>query len=300
MDFKQLEAYVKVVELASFSKAADELYVSQPSISTYITALEKELDTVLINRSTKVLSTTLAGERFFDKAKELLALKREAIEMLKNLSKDASGDIRILASSVPALYLLPQLLAELHTLYPKISFTVSQADTVEVVRGIAAHKADVGFVGSTLSDKKCEFFEFATEKLLFVAPGDGSYSADRHYSLEDLLYFDNFISREYGSGTRIQYEKYFTENGIQLDKIKVCATLDSTYSIINAVISGLGTSIISELAARDAIEQKQLIPLKLDIELPERKIYTVLNKNVIHSHLVKLFMEYLGTKEQNR
>ncbi|HBT95806.1 MAG TPA: hypothetical protein DEB24_06890 [Coriobacteriia bacterium] len=296
MDFKQLEAYVKVVELASFSKAADELFVSQPSISTYITALEKELDTVLINRSTKVLSTTLAGERFFDKAKELLALKREAIEMLKNLSKDASGDIRILASSVPALYMLPRILAEIHALYPKISFTVGEADTAEVVQGIAAHKADIGFVGSTLNDKKCEFFEFATEKLLFVAPNDGSYDADKPYTLESLLYSNNFISREYGSGTRIQYEKYFTENNIQLDKIKVCATMDSTYSIINAVISGLGISIISELAARDAIEQKQLIPLKLDIEPPERKIYTVLNKSVIHSHLVKLFTEYLGVR----
>ncbi len=296
MDFKQLEAYVKVVELASFSKAADELFVSQPSISTYITALEKELDTVLINRSTKVLSTTLAGERFFDKAKELLELKRETIEMLRNLSKDASGDIRIMASSVPALYMLPQILADLHEQYPKISFTVNQADTVEVVQGIAAHKADIGFVGSILSDKKCEFFEYATEKLIFVAPANGSYSPDIKYTLEELLHSNCFISREYGSGTRIQYEKYFTENGISLDQIKICATLDSTYSIINAVINGLGISILSELAVRDAIKQGQLIELKLNVKLPERKIYTVLNKNVIHSHLVKLFMENLQIK----
>ena len=297
MDFKQIEAFIKVVELASFSKASEELHISQPSISNYITTLEREFDTILINRSTKVLSLTLAGERFFEKAKEIMLLKRESIEMLKNLSKDVSGDIRILASSVPALYILPPILAEFHKLYPNISFTMNQADTLEVVQGIAAHKADMGFTGSILGDKKCDFYEFINEKLVFIAPNNGLYIESKEYTLEELLYSNNFISREFGSGTRIQYEKYFIENGIILDKIKTCASMDNIYSIINAVMNGLGISIVSELAVRQAFEQKLLIPIKLKNEVPERKIYTVLNKNVIHSHLVKLFMEYLTTTE---
>ena len=297
MDFKQIEAFIKVVELASFSKASEELHISQPSISNYITTLEKEFNTILINRSTKVLSLTLAGERFFEKAKEMMALKRESIEMLKNLSKDISGDIRILASSVPALYILPPILAEFHKLYPNISFTMNQADTLEVVQGIAAHKADIGFTGSIFGDKKCNFYEFTNEKLVFIAPNNGPYSESKEYTLEELLYSSNFISREFGSGTRIQYEKYFTENGIILDKIKTCASMDSTYSIINAVMNGLGISIVSELAVRQIFEQKLLIPIKLKNEVPERKIYTVLNKNVVHSHLIKLFIEYLATKD---
>ncbi|MCL1875851.1 MAG: selenium metabolism-associated LysR family transcriptional regulator [Synergistaceae bacterium] len=298
MDFRQIEAFIKVVELASFSKAAEELHISQPSVSTYITSLEKELDTILINRSTKVLSTTLAGERFLEKAKEMISLKRESVETLKNLSEDVSGDIRILASSVPALYILPQILAEFHSLYPNISFTMSQADTSEVVQGIAAHKADIGFAGSMLGEKKCDFREFAIEKLVFIAPNNGRYLKNKTYALEELLYSNNFISREFGSGTRIQYEKYFTENGIILDKIKTCANMDSTYSIINAVINGLGISIVSELAVRQIIKQKSLLPLKLKTKTPERKIYAVLNRNIVHSHLVKLFMEHaIGHQE---
>jgi len=296
MDFRQIEAFLKVVELASFSKAADELHVSQPSISVYIASLEQELDTVLINRSTKALSTTLAGERFLDKAREMLSLKRETIEMLKNLSGDVSGDIRILASSAPALYILPRILAEFHKLFPKISFTVRQADTSEVVRGIAAHKADIGFAGSVLGDKKCDFYEFANEKLVFIAPNNGAYTESKKYTLEELLYTNNFISRESGSGTRMQYEKFFTENGILLDKITTCASLDSTHGIIDAVINGLGISIVSELAARRKIEQKELKPIRLKNALPARKIYAVLNKNIVHSHLVELFMEYITQK----
>ena len=293
MDFRQIEAFIKVVELANFSKAADELHISQPSVSTYITSLEKELNVILINRSTKVLSTTLAGDRFLEKAKEMMLLKRESIETLKNISENVSGDIRILASSVPALYLLPQIFADFHNLYPNISFTMSQADTSEVVYGVAAHKADIGFAGSMLGDKKCDFHEFIDEELVFIAPNNGIYSNKKKYTLEELLYSNSFISREFGSGTRIQYEKYFSENDIILDKIKTCANMDNTHSIINAVVSGLGISIVSELAARQMLKQKLLIQLKLKSDMPERKIYAVLNKNIVHSHLIKLFKEFI-------
>ena len=292
MDFRQIEAFIKVVELASFSKAADELYISQPSVSTYITSLEKELNSILINRSTKVWSMTLAGERFFEKAKEMVSLKRESMETLKNLSGDVSGEIRILASSVPALYILPQKFAEFHRLYPNITFTMKQTGTLEVVQGIAAHKADIGFAGSILGEKKCDFIEFTNEKMVFIAPNDSSYSASKKYTLEELLYSNSFISREFGSGTRIQYEKYFTERGIILEKIKTCASLDNTHSIIKAVASGLGIAIVSELAARQMLEEKALLRIKLKNEPPERKIYAVLNKNIVHSHLIKMFLEH--------
>ena len=299
MDFRQIEAFVKVAELASFSKAAEELYISQPSVSNYITSLERELNAVLINRSTKVLSTTMVGERFFVKAKELLALKRETIELLKNLAKDVSGEIRILASSVPALYILPPVLADFHKLYPKASFTLRQSDTLETVQGIAAHKADIGFAGGITGDKRCGFYEFANEELVFIAPKGGSYSESKKYSLQELIYSNHFISREFGSGTRMQYEKYFVENGISLDQIKTCASMDSTHSIINAVIGGLGISIVSELAARSMLEQKLLMAIRLEKDLPTRKIYAVLNKNVAHPHLIEVFMGHITKSNQN-
>ena len=293
MDFKQIEAFVKVVELGSFSKAAEELYVSQPSISTYITLLEKELNTILLNRSTKVLSTTFAGERFFCKAKEMLSLKRETTEMLKNLPGNLSGDINILASSVPSQYILPPILAGFHKQYPKISFTINQADTVDVVQGISAHRADIGFAGSILGNKKCSFHELMCEELVFIAPNDSNYSEREEYALEEILYANNFISRESGSGTRIQYEKFFTENGILLNRIKTCAIMDNTYSIIDAVVNGLGVSIVSELAVRHIVKQKMLRQIRLKTTLPVRKIYAVLSDNIVHSHLVELFMEYI-------
>jgi len=226
----------------------------------------------------------------------MILLKHESIEKLKHLSDDISGEIRIIASSVPALYLLPQLFAEFHKLYPNISFVMNQGDTAQVVQGIAMHKGDIGFAGSVMGEKKCDFVEFTNEQLVFIAPNDGSYSASKYYTLEELLYSNNFIARDFGSGTRIQYEKFFSEHGIVLDKIKTCAIMDSTISIVNAVAHGLGISIVSEMAARQMAEKKEVLPIRLKTPLPERKIYMVLNKNIIHSHLLKLFMEYVTQK----
>ena len=293
MDFKQIEAYVKVIELESFSKAAEAVYMSQPSISSYIRALEKELETTLVNRSTKEVLPTLAGKIFYEHGKELLALKYNTVEKLKNLSGDLSGEISILASTVPSQNILPKLIAEFSRQYPNITFDVKQADTREVSDGIAMQKAELGFTGGITGNCKCEFKDFMTEKMVFIAPNKGVFSDTDVYAADKLLYEHRFICREKGSGTRIQYEKYLTEQNVNLNQINTYASFDNTQSIINAVINGLGISIVSELAARDYIRQKMIIPLKLEKELPERKLYYVIKKNFSRSHLVDLLIDFL-------
>ena len=300
MDFRQIEAYVKVIELSSFSKAAEAVFLSQPSVSIYINSLEKELDAILINRSTKELSPTLAGKIFYESAKELLTLKYNAIERIKSLSGNLSGEISILASTVPSQYILPKMLARFNKIYPHISFSAEQGDTLEVSRGIASQKAEIGFSGGITEDDKCEFYEFMQEKMVFIAPYDEYFLSSDEYSLDELLYNRRFISREKGSGTRMQYEKYFVEQGINLSKINICACFDNTQSIINAVINGLGVSVVSEFAARTFIERKMVLPIKLKAELPERKLYYVLKKNFSHSHLTDLFIEFLMNEFNKR
>jgi DNA-binding transcriptional LysR family regulator len=292
MDFRHIEAFIKVVELASFSKAAEELHISQPSVSSYVNLLEKELGAVLINRAGKVLSTTAAGERFLGYAKKIMGLKHETIESLRNLSGEKSGEIRILASTVPALYILPEILAKFRKVYPKINFSIGQGDTSYVADGIAAHKADIGFAGSIVNNKKCDFIPFMDEGLVFISCY-GLFCKDKEYSLEEILYENCFISRELGSGTRMQYEDFFLANGVDLDKINICAEIDNTYSTISAAAAGLGVSIVSEIAAKQMIEQNAVMAIKLKNPLPQRKIYIALNKNMAYSHLVKIFLEYV-------
>ena len=286
-----MEAFVRVVELGGFSRAAEELHVSQPSVSAYIAALEKELGAVLINRSRGVFLVTSAGEHFLGHARKMLTLKRESIEALHTFSGEVIGQVRILASSVPALYILPRLLAGFHRLHPKVSFDVRSADTAGVVAGLSAHKADVGFAGSMLGQGKCDFMPFANERLVLIAPPDSPLREDEPYPLAELLYEHCFIAREHGSGTRLEYEKFLGGSGVTLEKIRTVASMDSTQGIINAVAGGLGVSIVSELAATQNRDRLKVV--RLQNELPVRDIYAVLRTNTARSHLVELFMEYV-------
>ena len=299
MDFKQLEAFVQVIEHASFSKAAEAIFISQPSVSVYVSSLEKELAATLISRSTKEVAPTLAGKILYENARQLLALKSNTIQRIKNLSGDFVGEINISASSVPAQYILPEILGSFSDTYPGISFNISQADTLEVSRSIAAQKAEIGFSGDVVDNGKCVFKEFMTEHMVIIAPLGKGFTGLDEYALEPLLYEHRFISRERGSGTRAQYEAFFAGQGIDIKKVNAGLCFDNTQSIINAVMSGLGISMVSEFAARAFINKDMIVPLKLNTKLPERKFYYVLKKNFAHSHLIDLFVEFLISKSRS-
>ena len=292
MDFRQIEAYAKVVELASFSKAAVAISMSQSSVSIYVNSLEKELGTTLINRSTKEVLPTFSGKIFYENAKELLALKYSTIQRIKNLSENFSGEINVLASSVPAQYILPKVIANFNNAYPDISFNVKQIESFDVPRSIASQKADIGILGGTVDEDICDFREFMSEEMVFIAPFNEEISDSREYSLEEILYEHSFIAREKGSGARYQYESFFLEQNIDLGKINSSVSFDNNQSIINAVINGLGVSVVSEFAAKTFIEHNMISVIKLKVKLPERKFYFVLKKNFSHSHLINLFIEF--------
>ena len=291
MELRQLEAYVKVYELKSFSKAAGEMFLSQPSVSAYINALEKELETQLIHRSAKEFLPTKSGGLFYEYAKEMLALRDRSINSLKNLSDCNAGSIDILASSVPAQYILPELLGAFHKQYPDIMFNIKQADTTEVVKGIAAHKSEIGFVGAKIEEPKCIYEDFITEKLVLVAPCEQRFEKITYQDMASLLRNEYFVMREVGSGTRLEYEEYLANIGVQVSELKISACFDNTQSIIHAVANGLGLSIVSELAVKGYLSQKAVNISYLD-SLSERRFYLVLKKNYAISAAVEVFIKF--------
>ncbi|MCL2855702.1 MAG: selenium metabolism-associated LysR family transcriptional regulator [Defluviitaleaceae bacterium] len=299
MDFKQLEAFVNVVEKGSFSRAAEAIYLSQPSVSTYVSSLEREMGVVLINRSTKEILPTMAGKVFYENAKELLALKSKTIEKIKGLSGDFSGEIDIIASSVPAQYILPRAIAQFNNVYPEVSFNVKQATTLGVSRAIATGQAEIGFAGSIVDGTKCTFTQFLCDRMVLIAPSNDDFCESLEYSLGALLREYRFVGREKGSGTRSEYEQFFEEQNIDPETLSNCINFDNTQSIINAVVNGLGISIVSHFAVETYIYKKMVVPLKLTCTLPQRKLYYVHKKSFTRSHLVDLFINFL-TKEYKK
>lgn len=299
MDFRQLDAYINAYELKSFSRAAEKMFLSQPSISAYINSLEKELQTQLIYRSTKEFIPTKSGVLFYQYARDMLSLRDNSIHSMKNICDSNAGSIDILASSVPSHHILPQILGSFHKLYPNILFNLQQADSTEVIKGISSYKSEVGFVGARIENSTCTYKDFMSERLVMIAPWDERFHNINSENIKEFVYNEYFIMREEGSGTRLRYEEYLKRLGVDLSRLKVSAQLSNTQNIIDAVANGLGISIVSELAAKHYISQKRITSIEV-CPLSKRNFYIVLKKNRIQTPIVDAFVEFVCSYEYDK
>ena len=266
MHFNQLEAFVQVVKLRSFSRAAEEIYLSQPTISAHISALEKELGIKLIIRSTKEVYPSWAGKILFGYATEILNMRDKAVMALKNCSGDIRGTLDIAASTVPSQYLLPELLPHISREYPNLFFSIKQYDSREVVSHILNMDAEIGIVGTTLERSKCIYEPFTEDRLVVITPNIQKYRAMGNVFPLEQLCQEPFLLREYGSGTRKEMEDALSRLGINPKSLHTVAQMDSTETIKQAVAKGLGISILSRLAAEDYAKFGML--LQFDLNTP--------------------------------
>jgi DNA-binding transcriptional LysR family regulator len=289
MDFKQLEAFTKTVELSSFSKAGEALYLSQPSISNYVNTLEQELGTKLIIRTTKDVKPTRDGKIFYEYAKNILSLRDKAVFSMKN--RDTyRGEIEILASSVPAQYILPEAIVDFNKVYPHISFQIVMSDTFNAIASVQSQKCEIGVVGAKVENGKCDYRFIVSESIILIAPPDSKLTAE---NLTEKIYSENFIAREEGSATRYHAEEYLKKLNISPDNLNVVARLSNMQSIMLAVSKGLGFSIVSEIAAREYIRNnliRVVEPKNADLK---RDFYFVYRKDSILSPQLNLFIEFV-------
>ena len=292
MEIKQLEAYVKVYELQSFSRAADHMFLSQPSISTYINSLEIELGAQLIIRSTKAFLPTKSGDLFYNYAKEMLALRDKACSSILELTSNSSGCIDILASSVPAQYILPKMLGCFHRQYPNISFNVNQMNSSDVIDGILQHKGEIGFVGAHFDNGKCEYIPLISEQLVLIAPNQSQFWNVKEKDIPKLLQDQPFVARNLGSGTRLEHGSFLSKMGIDWSNLRISARFDNTQGILHAVANGLGLAIVSSIAAEDYISRQLVVQVNFD-NPPTRMFYIVQKKDSHQTPAVAALIETL-------
>lgn len=290
MDFRQLEAFVKTVELGSFSKAADLLYISQPSVSVHVRALEKELGTALLTRSSKEVAATKDGRLFYEYAKNILSLRDKAVFELKSRTAAYQGELEIHASSVPAQYILPEIIAGFSRAYPNISFDITMSDTFSVISGVAAQRCELGVVGARVDNGKCDYRFIVSESIVLIAPPDSPLTAE---NLRESIYTENFITREEGSATQYHAGEYLEKMGVDFGRLRVVAQLTNQQSIVHAVSKGLGVSIVSEIAAREYIRNKLVRIIRPDGFDLKRNFYFVYRKDAILPPKLNVFMNYV-------
>ena len=253
MNLKQLEAFVQVSESGSFSKAAKELFLTQPTISAHISSLEKELNVRLFIRNTKEVSLSDDGKDLYRYAKQITDLEKAIEERFYMDSDDGKHFITIAASTIPAQYLLPKVLMCYRERYPKEQIKIMETDSSEVVTQVVDHMVDVGFTGTVLEKKHCKYIPFYKDELAVIAPDTPEYRILKEQNRDDIDWIKRkpLILREEGSGTRKEAEKQLKNAGISMEALDIVACIANQETIKKSVKQGMGITVLSRLAAED-------------------------------------------------
>lgn len=261
MELKQLQSFAAVVKHESFTRAAQALYLSQPTVSTHVRQLEAELGVTLVTRTTKAVDVTEKGRELYEYAEKILQLRNRMID----LCGETRRILHLGASTIPAAYLLPELLPAFGALHPEVYFVLHQSDSRGVLDGLRDRTFDLGLVGMTEADDRLEFTPVCRDRMVLITPVTEEFLAlhgRASLPLEELLR-GPVILREQGSGSRKSAERFLAGAGISEDALHVTARINDQEAIKNLVAGGVGVSIVSERAARDLIRARRVLAFPL-------------------------------------
>ena len=281
MNLKQLEAFVQVAEGGSFSKAAKELFLTQPTISAHIASLEKELNVRLFVRNTKEVALSDDGKDLYKYARQIVDLEQKIEERFGGKDTGEKHCITIAASTIPAQYLLPKVLIRFNERYPEEQIKIIETDSTKVVTQIVEHMADVGFTGTVLEKKHCKYIPFYKDELVIITPNTEKYRKVKEESTEDIRWIlnEHVIMREEGSGTRKEAKKQLKRAGVNPSELDVIASIENQETIKKSVRQGMGVSILSRLATKDETRDGYLLAFPIPKADDGRDINLVYNKN---------------------
>lgn len=293
MDFKQIEAFVNVVKHKNFSKAADAAFLTQPTISTHIGSLEKELGVQLIDRKGKEALPTPQGNIFYKYAVGILNTREKAIFSIQRFNSEIKGVLEIQTSSVPGEYMIPRLMALFAKDYPEVRYYVEQSDSKLVAENLIQQRGEIGFTGAS-DDNGLQYEPLIRDEIVLIAPRSPNFLKrwGRSLSITDLIR-EPFLWREQGSGTRKALESCMADRGISPRQINTIARLNSLEAIKQAVGGGMGVSLISRIAAESGERERPFLIFPLRDFKIDRSFYLVHNKRVTLSPVAELFRTYV-------
>jgi DNA-binding transcriptional LysR family regulator len=292
MDIHQLRVFTSVFKNKSFSKASEELHLTQPTISDHVKTLEEELDCNLFDRLGRTIIPTKEAEVLYSYALEIIEKTNTIKEVISQTRKEIKGELIIGASTIPGTYLLPSIMAEFQRKYPSVSFQILVSDSRGIIDKVSKHELLLGIVGAKLDDEQINYIPFVEDELIVVS--SPSMIKSNSITLKGLTKFP-MVLREEGSGTRREVEKILEGKGISLGGIKIAGIFGSTDAIKQAVKAELGISILSKLSVADELKHNILKEIKLTDTQMKRKFYIITHKKRTLPLLHAVFLEHIKT-----
>lgn len=292
LDFRRLEAFCKVYELRSFSRAGADLFLSQPTISAHVLALEKKLGVRLLDRMGRQVLPTPAGEALYRRASEAFASLAAAEAEIGQLRDEISGDLMLGGSTIPAHHILPEIIASFLRVYPSVRMHLRVGDTSDIVQRVNAGELMLGLVGAVEPHPDLAFEPLVDDELV-VAAAPGVAGDRRHMQPAELAQWP-WIMRETGSGTRRTFAEALAAAGMDVRRLPVVLVVDSTQAVVQYARAGLGVSVTSRLAVAESLARGELMEVRIDNFRPARHFHLVRHVRRHQFPAAAAFAAYLG------
>lgn len=294
MDIRQIETFVEVVRLESFSKAAEKLFITQPTVSNHITALEKEVGSELIDRSGRLFRITPTGQILYEHAEKIIDQINNAKYEIDAYDQGLQGKISILSSSIPREYILPDLIKSFLKEHPKISFSLQGSDSKEAIKRILTYENDFAIVGKMNDNPKLDFVKLVKDTSVLIVPNDKFENLENGDTVkfEDIL-DESFILREYGSASLETIINAIYQSSKDARKLRIVGTCDDNEAIKSLVSKGVGLSFMNKIAIERDIKEKRFKYLNIKGVDFSRDFYFLYHREKPLSPLGKRFKEFV-------
>jgi DNA-binding transcriptional LysR family regulator len=291
MEDHRLKAFCLVVELKSFSKAADAKCITQPAMSHLIRSLEEELQVKLINRDGKTVSLTPAGRLVYQQAKDILNLYKNIDNEIALLNKHVHGQLVLATIPTLAHLMLPKVIHSFSQTFPNVEFSIMLGTSDEAVLSISQGLCDLCFFEGSVQLLPAHAEKIADDEMILVAAAAHPLAKKKTLTADDLLE-SVFIMPESGSSIRDLTEKHLASFGVSPSRLKIGMTVNDPALRMELAYAGLGLAFISSWSAIRRLQEGSLVVLRPGKKQYSREYFMAAQDGTL-TPLVETFMKHV-------
>src|SRR5256885_5313738 len=286
MDFDQLETFIEVTRLSSFSRAAEKRFRTQPGISSEICSMEEEVGAKLLDRSGGKVSLTASGKLFLKFAEETLDARKAATVAIAETERVPRGEVVVGANEGTCLHILPEVFAQFKTRFPDVAINIKRADYAKILEAVSDNSVDFGIVSLPVHDNRLTVVPIHQDELIVIAPPEHPLAKAKKVSIADVAHYRLVVPK--AGHTRDLIEELFAERRV---KLRIAMELDSSELLKRFVAADVGIGFIARSHVHEDVKARVLAAITIADAQVRRDLALVFRKDKALSRAAVAFMD---------